>query len=121
YGYQAAASRLLAVTGMTEETYQDDAQLADYLIVVWRYRWLILVLTLAGGAFGWIVSRTTPPSYESAVVVSLAPRPADQPGATNIAAVTTLLRSPELITKVVGDLGFDKAPHAVSVSDVATG
>jgi uncharacterized protein involved in exopolysaccharide biosynthesis len=103
------------------ETYQDDAQLADYLIVGWRYRWLILVLTVAGGIFGWVVSRTTPPSYEAAVVVSLAPIPADQPGATSIAAVTTLLRSPALITKVVRDLGFDKAPHDVSVSDLVTG
>jgi uncharacterized protein involved in exopolysaccharide biosynthesis len=91
------------------------------LIVAWRYRWLILVLTIAGGAFGWVVSRTTPPSYESAVVVSLAPRPEEQPGATSIAAVTTLLRNPALVTKVVRDLGFDKAPHNVSVSDLVAG
>jgi uncharacterized protein involved in exopolysaccharide biosynthesis len=101
------------------ETYQDDAQLADYLIVAWRFRRMILLLTVAGAALGWVVSRTTPPSYEAAVVVSLVPRPADEPGATSAAAVTALVRSPALLTKVVGDLGFDRAPFNVSASRLA--
>jgi len=98
--------------------YSDDAQLADYLAVCWRYRWLIVLLTVLGGVVGLIVSRVLPLSYEAETVVAMVPPPPGQSAAMTIADVQTLFRSEEVAAKVVTAAGLERPPDSLTAHEL---
>jgi Mrp family chromosome partitioning ATPase len=83
--------------------------LRDYLDVVWRRRWLVLLVALIGGAAVWLVGRPPEPTaatYSASATLTLTERERDNPGAILLYAYVVNETS-EITEQVAGDLGED--------------
>jgi uncharacterized protein involved in exopolysaccharide biosynthesis len=107
---------------------EDEIDLRVYINVLFRYKWVILALTLVAGAIAFVVSSLLPPMYQAtAVVVITRPlyqfqfSPAIQNLPENVSAQLTgkagldLASSDTMLQELFGAIGNDFPPQERSL------
>ena len=74
--------------------YEREIELYDYIEVLLKYKWVILVTTLFCGGLSWIIRPgETPPLYEADVVLIMKSLPIQQGSSTQAADVPVMTQS----------------------------
>jgi len=104
------------------ESYEDEIQLMDYLLVIWKWKYLILAGTLVCGLIAFAISITTPKApnrYRVEMVLAPGVKSIDETGKkifidspANIQATIE-----EVKYKVLNDLKSENNPHLYSDMD----
>jgi capsule polysaccharide export protein KpsE/RkpR len=94
----------------SDQSYEERLQLGRYVAVLWRHRFLIIVLTAAGAIAGLLASAMKPTMYEASATLMVVPPARNdlRPGA--IANSRALLENLSLAGRVSAELGLDRPP-----------
>ncbi|MDP6702875.1 MAG: Wzz/FepE/Etk N-terminal domain-containing protein, partial [Candidatus Latescibacteria bacterium] len=92
--------------------YEREIELYDYIEVLLKYKWLILIATLACGSLGWLLKPTAPPPlYEADIVLMVKELSSQQEGTDQAVAgqssgfYETLARDDGLKQAVLDSIG----------------
>jgi len=92
----------------------DGINLMDYVLALWRRRWLVAAGTLVVGAAALVLGLVAQPTYEATVKLIVAPPKTTQAGETSptvtIASFRALMENQTIAAKVIGEFGLDKPP-----------
>jgi len=85
--------------------YDDEIDLRDLVLVLWRYRWMITGVFLLAVAAAAAISFLLPPVYKVSTTIALGQF--NSPVYTNATAAKEVLQSDDLLWKVVQELKLD--------------
>jgi uncharacterized protein involved in exopolysaccharide biosynthesis len=99
-------------------TYDDEVRLSQLLLVTWRYRIVLLGITLAAGAVALLVGWNRTPTYlASSTLLVTAPRVDDiATRAVGFDTCVALVTNPSHVLKTMEELGLTRPPHLLSPS-----
>jgi uncharacterized protein involved in exopolysaccharide biosynthesis len=98
----------------------DEIDPLHWALIGWRYRWLILFVTLACGTAAFIRGWTAPPSYESTAKLIAVPGKTglgDAVVTVNMPAIRTLLDNQAMAEVVVREFGLQAEPFRLTPQD----
>lgn len=96
---------------------EDDLliDVAGFVRLLWRFRFAIVIATVAGGALGVAYARSLPPAFVGFSVLNLTLSPGTAPGAEQLAKFQTLVRDPGFVDQALAEAGLsDLAPEEVA-------
>jgi uncharacterized protein involved in exopolysaccharide biosynthesis len=103
------------VAGGNAPGYDDELNLREYVVVLWRWKYVITAVMIVFALAGFLVSRSLTPLYQaSARLIINNSKTGDQVtqlSAATIAGHRALLQSPVLAQRVVKEMGLDAPPH----------
>ena len=108
----------------TADAQADQVDLAEYLSAIWRYRTLIVVITLACMGAALVSSLMAPRMYEATVTLALnQSKTSDQVASQNLTAASfrPLVESRATALAVILELGLDKPPYRVTPTEFLSG
>ncbi|MDI6711565.1 MAG: Wzz/FepE/Etk N-terminal domain-containing protein [Bacillota bacterium] len=85
--------------------YDDEIDLRDLVLVLWRYRWMITGVFVLAVAAAAALSFLLPPVYKVSTTIALGQF--NSPVYTNPAAAKEVLRSDDLLLKTIKELNLD--------------
>lgn len=91
---------------------------AYYTHLLWRYRLLIALVTLAGGLGGWIVSRATANMYAGTARLTISQTEGSVAAADAVAKYQLQLKEESVLTSALKDLGLDRPPANATAADL---
>jgi uncharacterized protein involved in exopolysaccharide biosynthesis len=99
--------------------YAEEVSLAEYVLVLWRYRLALLAIAILAGLFAVVVDWNRTPTYQasSKLLVSQS-KIADGIQTISMATYQSIVNSQTLVAETMDELGLTKPPHARSVPDV---
>lgn len=105
-------------TAASRAQYEEEVSLAEYLVVLWRYRFVLLLAVVAAVAAVVLIDWNRPSVYQatSRLMISAA-RPGDLAPPPTLGVLQTLVTSQTLISRALDELGLSKPPHNLSVED----
>lgn len=95
----------------------EEMSLAHYLLVLWRYRLVILIATLCGTGLGLVLSWMSPSVYEASARLLVTP-PGGEEKLANAASYAAVINNQSLARDTLKELGVAWDPHSVSVTTV---
>lgn len=84
---------------------EDEVDLRELILVLWKRRWLIASIFLAAVIIAAVISFAMPPTYEVSTIISLGVFP--DPAYTTQASAREILLSDELLLTVINSLKLD--------------
>ena len=107
-----------------DDDYDDEIDLMQYVLALWRHRIALVVLTLACGLAAFLASWRTPPVYEaSAQLVVSQSKVGDltnQP-TVSVATYKAMLDNQSVAAEILTEFGMDKPPYKLTVSSFLGG
>jgi uncharacterized protein involved in exopolysaccharide biosynthesis len=102
--------------------YAEEVSLAEYVLVLWRYRLALLAVAILAGLFALVVDWNRTPIYQasSKLLVSQS-KIADGVQTISMATYQSIVNSQTLVAETMDELGLTRPPHALSVPEVMQG
>jgi protein tyrosine kinase modulator len=97
-----------------EDSLEDEIDFTRYFRVFARHWILLVVVALAGGAYGFAVSRMKPILYEGVTTVLVLPPSKLDVRSASIANFRALLENLTHSSQVINELGLDKPPFSLT-------
>jgi uncharacterized protein involved in exopolysaccharide biosynthesis len=97
-----------------EDLLEDEIDFGRYLRVFGRHWTLLVVLSLVGGAIGFVISRTKPVLYEGVTTVLVLPPSKVDVRTASTANFRALLENDTHSLQVISELGLDKPPFSLT-------
>jgi polysaccharide biosynthesis transport protein len=101
-----------------EASSAEEANLVKHLLVLWRYRFLVVAGTLLCGLAAFVWGEVTPPTYEAtARLIVSAPKMGaanETAPAVNVGTFRSLVENQSLGARIVEEFGLHKPPHEIT-------
>jgi polysaccharide biosynthesis transport protein len=106
-----------------DDEYEDEMHSMKYVLVLWRHRLALLLMTLACGLAVFLVSWRSQPVYEATarVVVNQSKMLDGTAASVSMAGYRELLDNQSVASQILDEFGLDKAPYNFRVSSFRAG
>ena len=112
-------SRIATRTAPASPVYAEEVSLAEYVLVLWRYRLPLLVVAVLAGILAFVVGWNRTPTYQaSSKLLVSASKIGDGIQSISIGTYQAIVNSQTLVAETMDELGLTKPPHSLSVSEV---
>ncbi len=104
---------------------EDEFDLMQYMVVLWRYRLVIAIGTILCAVAAFVATMLTPRTYEATVKLLVSPPKtgaAGEVGPTiSVATFRSLIENQSLCAEIVEEFGLNKPPHRITAGQFVTG